>query len=111
MSNDPNIFLQGTSLAPPKNDALARWSFGLSIGSVVALLLARLYLPLIALHFMFVGAIVTGHLSLRRMKAAPHRYRGHGLALFGMTVGYVLLAFNVLVAALFVLSLAKGSAT
>lgn len=69
------------------------WS-GSAIASFVLGLIVCLG-PLTALP-----AVILGHLGLRRIRKSGGRLRGRGLAITGLILGYVVLAFSVLLGAL-----------
>jgi hypothetical protein len=80
---------------------------GMAITSLVLGILSLMCLgPLTALP-----AVILGHIAYSRSKNAPHQYQGGGLAIAGLTMGYVgLLATAAILAGMLLPALAKAKA-
>lgn len=71
----------------------SRWAIAsVTTGALAVLsLLAILAPPLVYLNAFFPVAIVSGHVALSRMRRSPQMYKGRGMAVMGLCVGYFFL--------------------
>ena len=70
----------------PKTEKLGLFGFILSFLGII---------PVVGIPFGILG-IVFGAISLRKIKRNPEKYKGKGLAIAGMVVGFTMLIINVL---------------
>ena len=102
---------------PPYAPVYTPTTYGAPVQRTNVLAIVSLILSCAGLIFWFflpIGGIVTGHIALAQIKRTGDG--GHGMALAGVIVGYVLLALSLVVIVLYVLFIlffisAAGSAS
>ena len=97
LDDSTNVFLQSAAGAP-RNSVYAVVGFSAAVVTLAALFLATVYYPFVYLHLFFPVAIVSGHIARRRIQRAPSKWKGTGMAVFGLWVGYFDLLIAILVA-------------
>ena len=81
-----------------------RTTSALAVVSLVSGIAAWCMLPVVGA----IGAIVCGHLARGEIRRAPDRLEGDGLAIAGLVLGYVQLAFGLIVALFAIAALVLG---
>ncbi len=113
MDDSKNVFLQGTqgTGAPPPGagptEPLAFASFACAVIAGIGTLAAMVFTPFVYLHLLFPGAIVCGHLALRRMRRNG-RSGGRGMAIFGLVIGYFMLVLSLAGLLIVIMAMLRG---
>ena len=107
MSDDNPVEPPPPSPSPPLPQTTAPPAAQTNTPALISFITALLVLPLIpAFGIGFAGpivAIVTGHIGLARAKTLPPAQSRRWMALTGLILGYLYLAFFLLVAGLFLI--------
>lgn len=87
MDSGANVLVKtGTAIATNCTYAVA--SFAIAALTLLAVPAGLLIEQLVYLHLLFPLAIIFGHVARRRIRRSPGRYKGEGMAVFGLWVGY-----------------------